>query len=337
MEIIIDYESSWRNSFLDGSNNEALPKGGRNFVASMLELKKEGNYIERHISKDTVMGILNRLIGDQRKLYQSRTSDSYYFKDIESHVDFKDKLRDDRLTSEVVYIRNMNGSTDQKSFSGAIKTNDPILSSEYSLEFWGVLALNINELCEFVVDEKYTINKYIELHPLAIVDRLEDIKIEKSVADSGKITEAKDILQGYFPLFKPLNKKGEVMALPLYCSALYLQMQRLSERFDMSSAKTARGGISGISHNGFTVKNIMDRFTTGGQKIIWGNPYMKKEKIKGLGEVTSMLSKASGQLEIIIDVDRQKATEIKQLIENAGVSSFYLGKKGLAYVSSIRV
>lgn len=26
MRIIIDYEASWRNSFLDGSNDEALPK-----------------------------------------------------------------------------------------------------------------------------------------------------------------------------------------------------------------------------------------------------------------------------------------------------------------------
>jgi hypothetical protein len=28
MQIIIEYESSWRNSFLDGSNNQPLPKGG---------------------------------------------------------------------------------------------------------------------------------------------------------------------------------------------------------------------------------------------------------------------------------------------------------------------
>jgi hypothetical protein len=105
----------------------------------------------------------------------------------------------------------------------------------------------------------------------------------------------------------------------------------------MSSAKAARGGISGISHNGFTVKNIMERFTTGGQKTIWGNPYLIKEKIKGLGEVTSMLTKASGQLEITIDVEKEKALEIETLIENAGVSAFYFGKKGLAYVSKIRV
>ena len=35
MKIVIDYEASWRNSFLDGVNDEPLPKKGRNFVASM--------------------------------------------------------------------------------------------------------------------------------------------------------------------------------------------------------------------------------------------------------------------------------------------------------------
>jgi hypothetical protein len=62
MQIIIEYESCWRNSFLDGSNNEALPKKGRKFIASMTNLKKEENYIKRDISFETVMGILNRLI-----------------------------------------------------------------------------------------------------------------------------------------------------------------------------------------------------------------------------------------------------------------------------------
>ena len=50
-----------------------------------------------------------------------------------------------------------------------------------------------------------------------------------------------------------------------------------------------------------------------------------------------MLTKASGQLEINIDIDKDKAREIKTMIENAAVSSFYLGKKGLAYVSDLRL
>ena len=54
MKVEIKYESSWRNSFLDGSNNEPLPKGGRKFVGSMTSLKKSENYLSREISNDTV-------------------------------------------------------------------------------------------------------------------------------------------------------------------------------------------------------------------------------------------------------------------------------------------
>ncbi len=75
MKITIEYEASWRNSFLDGSNNELLPQKGRKYIASIKAIDdKPENFIRRDITKDTVMGVLNRLIGDQRKLYQARHS-----------------------------------------------------------------------------------------------------------------------------------------------------------------------------------------------------------------------------------------------------------------------
>ena len=78
MRITIEYDSCWRNSFLDGNNNEPLPKKGRKYIASITSLKNDKNFIKRGVSKDTVMGVLNRLIGDQRKLYQSRQGKNYY-------------------------------------------------------------------------------------------------------------------------------------------------------------------------------------------------------------------------------------------------------------------
>ena len=93
MKIIIEYESSWRNSFLDGSNDEQLPKQGRNFVASSAKLKDSTNFHQREITQNTVMGILNRLIGDQRKLYQSRQSEDYYFADMENLIHFQDNSK----------------------------------------------------------------------------------------------------------------------------------------------------------------------------------------------------------------------------------------------------
>jgi len=337
MKIIIEYESSWRNSFLDGSNNEGLPKRGRKFVGSMTSLRNPENLKQREVTIDTVMGVLNRLIGDQRKLYQARNErETYFFKDLESAISFDDIKSKQVITNEMTYIRNISGSTDQNSFTGIIKSDDIIFSSDYSKKFWGVLALGFDEVCDFIINNK-TIDSEIDLNPLTIIAKLELLNKEKPVEDTGAAHEAMTVLHRDFPDIVYINKKELIMPISIYCSALYLQLIRLSKHFDMNSAKTKAGGICGISKRGFTKKDFMNRFTTGDKKKIWGNPYIRKERIKGIGEVTSLMTKASGQLEVEIPVERKKAKEIKSMIENAGVSSFYLGKKGLAYVSKIRV
>ncbi|MCS6098623.1 type I-Fv CRISPR-associated protein Cas5fv [Shewanella baltica] len=336
MKIIIEYDSCWRNAFLGGSNNEPVPKKGREFLGSMTSLKKEGNFKVCENTLDTVMGVLNRLIGDQRKLYQARSKmyeSAYYFEALEDKVSFIDKPQ---LTNEISFIRNMNGSTDQNAFTGMIKVSDPVFTSEYSQQFWGVLDLDFTQLCDFIIKQSQVVGS-IELNPLSIINRLESLNQGKALENSDDLAQVLKVLNEYFPDIEYLNNKGLITPISIYCSALYLQLARLETSFNMTTAKTKAGGISGISKRGFTKKDFMDRYTTGPKKTIWGNPFIKKEKIKGQGEVTSMMTKASGQLEISIDVDRDKAQEIKSLIENAGVSSFYLGKKGLAYVSNIRI
>jgi Cas5fv helical domain len=336
MKISIEYEASWRNSFLDGDNNNPLPKGGREYLGSMTTLKKENNFIQRKVTIDTVMGLLNRLIGDQRKLYQTRAkqgSHSYFFEDIESKVSFEDKSS---LTNEIVYVRNMNGSEDQNSFTGMIKGDDPIFNSDYSPELWGVLGLDFESLCNFIIKPR-AISDRISLDPITIISKLEELDELKAVSNDDAVNAALIELNKQFVDAEYLDKKGMIKPVMFYCASLYLQLNKLAERYDVSSAKTKAGGLSGISKRGFTKKDFMVRYTTGRKKMLWGNPYMKKEKIKGMGEVISMLTKASGQIEITIDVEKEKAQEIETLIENAGVSAFYLGKKGLAYVSKIRI
>ena len=334
MKITIDYEASWRNSFLEGSNNEELPKTGRKFIGSMTNLKKADNFIQRDVSLDTVMGILNRLIGDQRKLYQARNDENYYFKDIEPLVTYKDIPS--HINNEMTYIRNITGSTDQNSYTGMIKVFDPMFSSDYSPEFWGVLALNFDELCDFIITD-CRVEKTIDADPLTLIARLEELNKEKAVANAGKAQKVMDELHKTFPDINYLNRKEEIVPISLYCSGLYLQLLRLEKRFDVSSARTKSGAISGISKRGFTKKDFMNRFTTGEKKRIWGNPYIRKERVKGIGEVTSIMTKASGTLEIELAIDRKQGKELRGMINNAGVSSFYLGKKGLAYVSKLRV
>ena len=336
MKILIAYESSWRNSFLDGDNNEPLPKRGRKFIGSMTSLKKADNFIKREVTLDTVMGLMSRLIGDQRKLYQARNGKYglYYFKDIEPLISFQDEPTD--ITNETTYVRNMTGSTDQNSFTGMLKTNDPIFSSDYSSAFWGVLFLETEELYDFIVNGNL-VKKERKLSPISILGRLEEIKKKKAKENKEDIDQAVNVLKGHFEKYNAFNNKGKILILPLYCSALYLQMNKLSNTYDMTSAKSPRGGISGISNNGFTPKDFMNKYTTGDKKLIWGNPYKCEEFIKGEGKVAHLMTKASGTLVINIDIERQQAKELKTMIENAGVSSFYLGKKGLAYVSKIRI
>ena len=334
MKIAIEYEASWRNSFLDGSNNESLPNEGRKFIGSMTSLKTAENYIQREITLDTVMGILNRLIGDQRKLYQSRADVQYFFKDIEPRVSFQDKPK--HVNTEIAYIRNITGSTDQNSYTGMIRVNDPVFNSDYSRELWSIVALDLDELCSWILDEA-KITKPIELHPLVIIERLEELNKLKPVTADGAYLKCYEKLSRHFSKFNGLNKKGEVLPISLYCSALYLQLVKLTDTFDLTSVLTKAGGLSGISNNGFTKKDFMSRYTTGDKKKIWGNPYMREEFVPGEGRSKKLLKKVNGQLQIVIDVNPSLARQIQQMIDSAGVSSFYLGKKGLAYVTDIRI
>ena len=333
MRITIKYESSWRNSFLLGSNNEPIPEGGRKFIASSAELRKEGNFKYQAITKDTVMGILNRLIGDQQKLYRARNNKQYYFKEIEEILT-DDCITDKaEVTQELVYLRKM-GAEDKGAFTGMIKHNEPIFSSNYSADFWGILDLNIDDLCKFVV-QGGSVQCITNLDPVSILNRLEEIKSIKSIDFSDDLQSVATILSNKYPDFKvSLDATGKVRVLSFYCSALYLQMERLEKQFSIVFPKASKGGISGISKNMHTPKDFMSPYTTGKKKLAYGTPFILKPK--ATGEVTRLLTKASGTLEIKLNIPLEKAEQLKEMIDAAGVSSFYLGKKGLAYIESIR-
>jgi len=333
MKILIDYDSSWRNSFLDGNNDKELPKKGRNYIASIKGLSKAENFIEREVTKNTVMGVLSRLIGDQRKLYQSRSSSDYYFKDMEDSISFEDRCE---ITNEMTYLRNMNGNYDLSAFAGVVKSNDPAFNSDYSKALWSILFLELDELCDFIIDNKLT-EKQFGLDPLSVCNQMEFVTKIKPVPDEGRIKEAVEIIKGKYEDAKCHNKKEKVMPYSLFYFAVKIQADQLSSSLDLSSVLSKQGKISGLCPSGISKREFMNKFSTGGRKRVWGNPYIKTEFVKGQGEVKHLMSKASGQLEIKIDIDKEKAKELKELIEDSGVNSFYLGKKGLAYVAKVKI
>ncbi|HGJ5860377.1 MAG TPA: type I-Fv CRISPR-associated protein Cas5fv [Arsenophonus nasoniae] len=341
MQIIIEYEASWRNSFLDGSNNEELQPKGRKFIASNQELKKKNtaNFKYRPISKDTIIGILNRLIGEQRKLYQARQDPDYYFKTIESILTEQDIKDNATLTQELVFIRNMSGE-DPNSFTGMIKSNDPAFKSDFSPQLWGTLFLSLDEVIQFVLNDDFQFTPSIfELEPIVIINRLEELKKIKPIKLSDESQKAFDHIQNRFSntLFK-FTAKGLFIPISFYTSALYIQISRLQTQYDLTHILTKQGNISGIAKTGsITPKDFMGTYTTGKKKLVWGNPYILKEKKKGEGEVVQSLTKASGRLAITLNIPKEQARDLEQKIEDAGVSSFYIGKKGLAYVTDIRI
>ena len=353
MKIVIEYDSCWRNSFLDGSNNETLPdKKGRKFVAASSSLNDRDhpeNFKKVDLTITTILGVLCRLIGDQRKLYQARKSENYYFHSLENGISFFDSPYESVISSEIVYIRNMTGSDDRESFTGPIDTSHWLFSANFATDLWSVLFLDFSDLIRYIVEgaEK---NVSVELDPRVIVGKVGELKsIPISKISEYKITEDDlvktinvlidaslcDQMKASFPsMIKTFRdivyiKDSKVDMKALYCSALYLKLLRLRNLgFEIKS------NIKGFSVAGMTPKDFMSNFTVGKKKV-YGNPYLKKVLIKGEGETRNMLTKASGKLEINLDIDVAKGNELKTLIENAGVSSFFLGKKGLAYVSHI--
>jgi hypothetical protein len=329
MRIFIEYHSSWRNSFLDGSNNEKIPNNGRKFIASNKQLKLIKPV---EVTKDTIMGILNRLIGDQRKLYQSRIDKNYYFADIEELISTNDIIEKSVISNEIVFIRNISGNDEPNSYVGLVNSNDETFTSSFSKELWGILWLNQQELIDFIIGDLKQIPLIEEVNPLTICRQFDNIK--GNIIIDSQVEKALSILENKFNESYLKNDKLDI--INLYCSALYLQVDNLKMKYDLSKILSKQNNLSGISKKNFTKKDFMGKFSNG-KKIVFGNPYLCKTKIKGKGEIIDMLTKADGKLEININISKERALDLKEKIDNAGVGPFYLGKKGLAYLYDIKL
>ena len=391
MKIIIEYDSCWQNSVLDGSNNQPLPKRGRNFVATSESLKIE----RKPITKDTVMGVLCRLIGDQKKLFQSRQDPDYYFKLIEDKVTFKPV--NEEIINEVIYIRNTKTNTNPRhSISGVIRDNTSLFYSSHAPQLWSILYLELDKLLNFILQDKklepilrnvilsQLVHRVQQIQALKNYTFLRDelaklddniakiekellelevklrgtigkaaMKIEKKIQSKNEIrnkhkdkrsklendTEKMKSDEKYDAIIKHLSNEfpnqsyieinGTVKPIRIYSAALYLQLKRMEKSgIDVGALRNTNGKIQGFSVKEFHGRrDFLSPFSTGGKAKNQGNPFKDR--------TGQALTKASGKLEVNIDVDRKKARDIKRRIENAGVSSFYLGKKGLAYVRDI--
>lgn len=371
MKIVINYNSTWRNSVLTGSNDEEVCKRNTKISSKNTEPPDV-----RNISENTVLGVLSRLIGDQRKLYQAKASGDFYFRGM--NIKFSEVKQKSKVWEETAYlIRKTDKKGDlanrppQNSFIGVVDDNETLFFSEYSATLWSILDLNLDELMNFIINPavekvqaevspKHILNRVIyDLSNMDSIQFLEDkiklaqdrlqkeldkdkksekriqnftneiqalkdqIDINEVIDFERKLKTSISILQDTFPDVAYVEKNGSIYPIRLYAGALYLLINELNKQnVDTSLLVSKNGAIKGFSKRSFNgVRDFLNPLM-GNKKKTTHTPYD--------------LTKADGQLEINLDIDLEKSKELKNMIESAGVSSFYLGKKGLAYVSEIR-
>lgn len=423
MRISIEYDSCWHMGFLADDDKKPIEKVNNKtnlhhefgYMQKFVATSKTRGEKECHTTNSTILGVLCRLIGDQRKLYQARSSDNYYFADIEGIITFKSVKQE--TVSELVYLTNKSDDRcGQGNWLGVISDDNPWFNSPFAVQFWSILFLDRNELLKFILSKQSYMPaeaKNIVCKPTKLLYRLNQItdiksdigspwlsserlqlqrekienkikaiqekvlshqsKLEKSALKTekqrltynnkseslnlnlkelfGELEDLGSIEQSLINeiyLDKAVSlvienypnneywKDGTLYPYRLYAAALYIQAQRLmlnGANLQFMLNKKQELQIQGFSKRGFNGVRDWLNSMTGGRKKAVGTPC----KIK----------KQSGQLEIELKLDptskglyfknMSRAEEIKRLIENAGVSSFYLGKKGLAYVSNIRI
>ncbi len=341
MRILIKFDSCWGNSFL--SDPDA--KGKRSYIASLSKMNNGKNkdnaldyYKEKSTSLSTVQGVLYRLLGARDRLDVLLEHDESIIADLIKRDSISFTLTNVVETDESVYLRNANLSSDQNSYSGV--PNEELHENE---DFKSVIAIfyaSRAELLDYVARDIYPVNITQKLSILEIAELIEGFHKEKDAPYN--VTEAE---------FELVNSKVKEMfdkdIHPSKANLMLLAINKAVAEFavtlnEKSAFLTANNTFAGISLNGnsFTRKDFMKKFAS--PKLVYGNPYQTdfwvKNEYSAEGKnkkFNKKLTKRSGTLAIDIDCSHEVEYELKTLITHAGVSAFYLGKKGLAYVDKI--
>lgn len=180
---------------------------------------------------------------------------------------------------------------------------------------------------------------------------------EKSIEIDDESDGMNEELKDYISLIEKLgeinlnNEKAYfssnyINIIGLLCYSVIWWLKRIdqSDLIDKVLIKSG-GNIEGIAtlSGGMTIKDFYSRVAP--KKQSWSSPYffdtkyLKKQNAKQFNAISTKLGmgKESGLLEISIEVDEEKAKELREQIKAVGVSTFQLGKKGLAYIQEINI
>lgn len=340
LTIIIKYNSIWKTSFLAGSNDEPVKKE-RKFVASIHELKKSENRLERNITVNTIMGVLNRLIGDQRKLYQARQDPNYYFKHLETVLKPKHIVEQAVHNDEMIRLQNLSSGFDKRLMAGIYSDSHPAFTNQDFTLLWHIAFLPLEKVLQFIFTGDLAClkeDKPMIYSPVDVADQLDDLAELKPIEIDSSFQKAINVLSKHFTdvTYAPTSS-GKFRPLAFYCSAMYLALEKLEQDQDVTPVLSPRGGISGISKRNFTRPDFLLAYANGQRRKTFNTPYIIENRIKDKGLVRKKLTTANGTVSVHLPISNDKASELVNLIRCAGVGPFKLGKKGLAYIQDMRI
>lgn len=316
MRIHIEYNSSWAG-----------------------EIKKDSPFGSTSITKETVIGVLFRLVGDVRpmKLKKGMSAKKIILNEDKDWlgvkfdgIEFKDNMFDSNAS--LTALRGESKATASKCIKHLIVDLDKdeyyADRNPFLADFIRILKSSDQELCVYIergvlpdIDVKdLTVEDYYQLCEEI---RKPSNKEDKFDVESSELRRFKGILPDKTPDKDGGVKEKGIKRSDYVAFVLYRYFEANKSNCPTVLLSKNGNGILGVSQQGsFTLKDIGEPFY-----FLPNAVYSKPKKI----------AINSGKLIIDIDVSLDRAKEIRAIIENAGVMSFYLGKKGLAYVKRIEL
>lgn len=330
LSILIKYSGAWHGRFLDGELSRAYNNVNRKSFKKGTKDKRLPFYAD--ISLNTIIGIIYRLSGEQRRLWRI-LEDRNYLGLSGDTVEFEVYNRIDSYES--VALRSIDNAQDPSGFAGMQKKemNPIFLNSEYYQILCYPLFCTPDELYNLIVNKQFGRANIIIKNRLRLLDLQQKANSIKAV-DVLSVTKREQMLsviKNQLPKTKYQDKDKDNYAL-LCASAMHMSANYIIEKYDIKEPSDL-GWHKGICPRGTGGKVIDQKFMMSGiakvQTVInypMSNNFHRK---------TNQLNKSDGYIDVRIS--GEDVGNIYDLITKANVGCFNVGKKGIAFVKSMRI
>lgn len=298
------------------------------------------NYDYQGLQHSTIMGLLCRLIGDVRRLSDISDLD-HPILSLNNRISFFDDPNSKIFQSETMLLH-----TKEKDVQGTgagvvskthcFSSNNPLSNALFSVfnstDIGDIqkLYLALKSKDPSILNDQYS----QEIEPRRLLIEMDIFK---------NITNAhKDLLQQLTGNSKLANIGGVLLTEKIAYLKHFQQFEK-----ELIRDSNSVGCIKGITfESGFlTPKDYFVNFTDN-KKQSWTMPYRiqtfrdfydtNDQKKFNTGAALGVV-KESGRVTVTIDCDEECAQHLLNLIDNASVQTFQLGKKGLAYIHAIHL